>query len=64
MVASREHFADPDDAAAALESELRRWESYAGNVTGVRFAFSRQTVKVVGLDAPEEERDGSGYLRF
>ena len=56
-----EHYADPEDAAAALERELQAWESYAELVTGVRFAFSLEMVKVIDLDAPEDERDESGY---
>jgi len=55
-----QHFEEPEDAAAALEKCLQAWQSYGELITGVRFAFSRETVKVIDLDAPEEG-DRSGY---
>ncbi len=60
-VTPREHFASPDDAMAALEPELRAWESYAEIVTGVRFTLGFTGARIIDLDAPEDARDESGY---
>ncbi len=59
----QEHFDSPDDAIAAIEPELRAWETYAEIVTGVRFGFSFAEAKIVDLDAPPETLERSGHSR-
>jgi len=61
IAAPTEHYSDPEDAADALEGELQMWASYSEIVSGVRLAFERETVRVLDLDEPEDERDQSGY---